>query len=310
MAVLQALLLLGLTIGASWLLRPKRRAPVLANERVVIFGASAGIGARLAQQYARRGARVFLVARRLQLLADVAESCKAFENCRQAEFLAADVTIETDIQKVAAAVRDTMGGCDTLVINAGIMSVLTFETLCSLDKDNQDTGASTSRTYQIMNQMFATNVFAPIIVCKHFLSSLIESKGKIVVVSSLAGSLAAPTRSLYASTKHALNGFFNSLRIEIARYGVTVTVALPGSVDTDLRGSAIDATEASNGQPSKDGSGSKLRPEACAKAIIHAADLRLREAYIPAKYRLSTLLHYFLPDLIDRMAARKYGFSM
>lgn len=91
-----------------------------------------------------------------------------------------------------------MDGCDTVVINAGVISVLTFADLCDLDNDAQpdaSSSGSTSRSAAVVEQLFRTNVFGPILIAKHFRDALIKSKGKFVVVSSVAGSLAAPTVS-------------------------------------------------------------------------------------------------------------------
>ncbi|KAI8922443.1 hypothetical protein DFJ77DRAFT_25231 [Powellomyces hirtus] len=311
-----------------------------AGERVVIFGASSGIGKELALQYAARGARLLLIARREALLQKLTVECLIHPLCSQARFLAADITIENEVHKAAQMAREVLGGCDTVVINAGIISVLTFEDVCKLDENETADGEAgekttttpptttttemTTRSAQIVEQMFRVNVVAPIMIAKYFRTMAVESKGKFVVVSSVAGTMAAPTRSLYAATKHALNGFFNSFRIEVARQGVAVCICLPGSVATNLRASAVDASSSrttttttatttatssdTNASVSSASEGSKLSASDCARRIIHASDLRARETYMPSKYRLAFLLHCFFPSFIDTLAAKKYGF--
>ncbi|TPX60920.1 hypothetical protein PhCBS80983_g01443 [Powellomyces hirtus] len=297
--------------------------------------AKLGIGKELALQYAARGARLLLIARREALLQKLTVECLIHPLCSQARFLAADITIENEVHKAAQMAREVLGGCDTVVINAGIISVLTFEDVCKLDENETADGETgekttttpttttemTTRLAQIVEQMFRVNVVAPIMIAKYFRTMAVESKGKFVVVSSVAGTMAAPTRSLYAATKHALNGFFNSFRIEVARQGVAVCICLPGSVATDLRASAVDASStttttaaaaassyATNASVSSASEGSKLSASDCARRIIHASDLRARETYMPSKYRLAFLLHCFFPSFIDTLAAKKYGF--
>ncbi|KNC98180.1 uncharacterized protein SPPG_06584 [Spizellomyces punctatus DAOM BR117] len=282
-----------------WLSRAYRRRNTAVTfkdhtgERVVIFGASSGIGEQLALQYARRGARLVLVARREALLESVTSGCLSFPTCKQASYIVGDITQEADLLGIVAATKDQLDGCDTVVINAGILSILPFEQVCEKD------------TTRIIQPLFETNTLAPIYIAKHFMPLLKQSRGKFIVVSSLAGSLPAPTRSLYAASKHAVNGFFNSLRIEVQQYGVSVCICLPASVDTGLRESAVDAT---GGGGKKDGE-SKLDPETCAREIIRAGDLRKTEVYIPSKYWVGVVLRNFVPGFVDGMAAKKYGFA-
>ncbi|KAI8818542.1 uncharacterized protein EV422DRAFT_601918 [Fimicolochytrium jonesii] len=292
-----------------------RRSVRQANkvgEKVVIFGASTGIGKELALQYAERGARLLLVARREPLLQKLTLDCLGSPSglCEHARFVTADITIEDDLRRVAVAAAEDLGGCDTVIINAGVISVLAFEDLC---KDNEEgiqgTGKS-SHAADVVEKVFNTNVYAPIMIAKHFQNFLIASKGKFVVVSSVAGTFAAPTRSIYAASKHALNGFFNSLRIELAPKNVAICICLPGSVATDLRCSAVDAKHhaSHHSTSAKVEEGSKLTPQECARGIIKAADSRARETYLPYKYKIAGLLQYFFPEWVDQQAAKKYGF--
>ncbi|KAJ3156253.1 hypothetical protein HDU86_004017 [Geranomyces michiganensis] len=309
-------------VAASWAFAHwnKPPAPPL-GERVVIFGASSGIGKELALQYAARGSRVLLVARREGLLKSVVADCLSSPTCKTAGYVAADITIESDLARVAQTAKAVLGGCDTVVINAGIISVLTFDEVCALDgSPGADVAAGEkSRTENVVEGIFRTNVTAPILIAKHFTPSLTESKGKFVVVSSVAGTLGAPTRALYAATKHALNGFFNSLRIELGPKGVAVCMCLPGSVATDLRASSakLAATPSSTSSNSSVNAapasppikeGKKLTPADCARRIIEAGDRRARETYMPGKYKIAYLLHGLFPGFIDGLAAKKYGF--
>ncbi|RKO88686.1 hypothetical protein BDK51DRAFT_17303 [Blyttiomyces helicus] len=271
-------------------------AAVAAGERVVIVGASSGIGEALALQYAARGANLLLVARRQPLLESVHTRCAA---AASVHLVVADITVEEDVARVSGAAQDLLGGVDTLIINAGALSVLPFEDVARLDS-----------AAEVVERLFKVNVFGPIALARSFLPLLIESKGKFVVVSSLAGVIAAPTRSLYSSTKFAIQGFFSAFRIEVAKHGVAVCLVLPSSVDTDLRSSAVDAaTPAAAAIQAAAAGGSKLSAEQCATAIVRAADRRARETYVPGVYWWVALANFLFPEIVERGAARKYGYA-
>ncbi|KAI9095596.1 hypothetical protein DFS34DRAFT_651386 [Phlyctochytrium arcticum] len=294
-------------------LLPKSKVPrvIREGERVVIFGASSGIGKCLAYQYAYRGARVLLVARRQHLLTQVRSICRSKQSrCLEAETIAADITVEADVKRVADWIVEHWNGeVDTCVINAGVISVLQFEEVCALDRQDKEKKDCPSASSVVIENIFRTNVLGPITIAKYLLAPLKATRGKFVIVSSAAGTIAAPTRSLYASSKHALNGFFNSLRIEVKKYGVDVCLCMPGSVDTDLRASSVDGGSADNSSHASPENSSKLTAEECARRIVKAGDRRWRETYMPGKYYWAHLVSFFFPEWVDRKAAQKYGIA-
>ncbi|KAI8912714.1 hypothetical protein EDD86DRAFT_224147 [Gorgonomyces haynaldii] len=259
-----------------WLVYPRTKAVI---KSAVIIGGSSGIGREIALQYASRGIKTVIVGRRLLELEQVVQECalKAESHSFQG-----DITIEDDMRRLLRF-ADTKFKTDTLVLVAGVLSVQPFENL-------QDTS--------IIHQIFDVNTLGPIVATKIFLQRLMESKGRIVVVSSAASTMGAPTRSLYSATKHALNGFFNSLRIELDGR-VDITIAMPGSVDTGLRKSALDALPDDKHKKAMD-------PSVCAKKIIEAVDYKQRYLFLPSYYRLATILSYIVPDVIDSIAKSKY----
>ncbi|KAJ3278157.1 hypothetical protein HK104_002598 [Borealophlyctis nickersoniae] len=301
------------------------------TERVIIIGASTGIGRHLSLLYASRGAHLILVSRRLPLLTALATECLAHALCKTAHVVQADITVESDIAAIARAASEVLGGADTVVINAGVLSVLPFRDVCRLDDAaegmGEGEGGQQTKSAKVVTQMFQTNVFGPVLVAKHFTDMLIASGGKFVVVSSLAGVLAAPTRSLYTSTKFAITGFFTALRIELAKHNVSVCLVFPGSVDTDLRSSALDAkplpsssssSSSSNPPPPSETSSpstsnstlkSKMSPRDCAEGILRAADRKARETYLPRTAWAGVLVRQVVPEIVDWLAARKYGFA-
>ena len=137
----------------------------------------------------------------------------------------------------------------------------------------------------------------------HALPMLRESGGLIVGISSLAGRVGVPTRTGYAASKHAMAGFFDSLRIELMDAGVDVTMVYPGFVATGIRENATGP----DGKPilvSPVKEGEVMSVEDCARRIVTAMERREREVVMTARGKIGLLLKLFAPSLIDRMAKR------
>ncbi|KAH6574381.1 hypothetical protein BASA82_000688 [Batrachochytrium salamandrivorans] len=312
-------LVAGLVLAYMAYSRLSRKRPYsgdLTKQRVVILGASSGIGKDLAIQYASRGAQLLLLARRRDQLEDVQSACRAMHAATTCEIVIGDITNEIVLSQVVQATTAVLGGIDVLVLCAGITSVRPFGSLCELDTiQSKDMPHATSISSSLIQQVFATNVYAPMMAVKHFLPILITHKSQIVVVSSVAGVIAAPTRSVYTASKHALTGFFNALRIELAYTGVSVCIVLPGTVNTDFRASAVDsdvpgtATHSAIAKVADQKRRGGISSEACAAYMIRAADRGDRLVYLPSMYFFAHWAYVVFPDLVDYFAAMKYGFS-
>jgi len=138
---------------------------------------------------------------------------------------------------------------------------------------------------------------------RHALPHLRASKGLLVGISSLAGRTGVPTRTGYAASKHAMTGFFDSLRIELDGSGVTVTMIYPGFVSTGIRENATGP----DGKPiqvSPVKEGEVMGVEECARLIVAAMESRKREVIMTARGKIGLWLKLFAPGLIDRMAKR------
>ncbi|KAJ2551314.1 hypothetical protein EV175_003740 [Coemansia sp. RSA 1933] len=303
------------------ILRGMRPMPSVAGRRVVIVGASSGIGRSMALQYAQRGAHLLLCARRKRMLDQVVEDCQSVVvQPGTVHAVAGDITDrDTQIALRDRAMELWDGMVDYLVLNAGMISVRQVADLWDIDvaTDSQELPpisvdrACADRADGMMRQMMDINLHAPVTVAGLFLPMLAHAKGCIVVISSMAALVAAPTRSLYTASKQAASGYFNALRMEIgARLGVAVTIAYPGTVDTDLRQSAVDSSPCGDAEASASAVGSqsgKMSPNTCARQIIRAAALRERELVTPLPYRISVALYALAPSLVEHMAKKKYG---
>ena len=189
-------------------------ASVFRDNVVIITGASSGIGRELAFQLADQGAWLSLAARGAERLASVASHCR--ERGGQALIVPTDVSQESLCQALIAQTVQEYGRIDTLINNAGITMWAKFEEI---------------RDLHLFEHMMQVNYLGSVYCTYHALPFLKQTRGRIVGVSSLTGKTGVPTRSGYAATKHAMAGFFDSLRIELADYGVSVTMVYPGFGD-------------------------------------------------------------------------------
>ncbi|OLY85533.1 Hydroxysteroid 11-beta-dehydrogenase 1-like protein A [Smittium mucronatum] len=290
-------------------------------KNVVITGASSGIGKETAYEFARLGSNLVLTARRGELLEQVANDCRAINKSIKVITVAGDITEDSVQRKILADSLSAFNTIDFLVLNAGTISVTNIETLLGIKKLNPPAFLlplpDVPALNKALDKIMALNFHAPVSLSSYFLPSLISSQGSIIVVSSMAGFIGAPTRSLYSASKFALNGYFHSLRMEMSRRNVNVSIVCPGTVDTQLRLSAVDlvpnsSESAGSSSPQMDNlSGSKsgkISPLDCAKHIIHAAKYNLDVSCFPLKFKISVYLNTFFPKLVDYFAKKKYGY--
>ena len=255
---------------------------------VILTGASAGIGREMALQLAGQGARLALAARDAAKLEEVAAACRA----RGAKAVAVPTDVGDEAQCRALVERTVAeyGRVDTLVNNAGIGMWARFDEMTDL-----------APFERIMRVNYLGSVY-----CTHYaLPHLKASRGRIVGVSSLTGKTGVPTRSGYAASKHAMAGFFDSIRIELAGSGVTVTMVYPGFVATGIRERAFGP----DGRPLGAGNSPVREREVmsageCARQIVAAAAGRRRERIMTTRGKVGWMLKLVAPRLVDRIAAK------
>lgn len=253
---------------------------------IVITGASAGIGLELARQLANQGAALVLAARNAPLLEEAASTCRMLG----ARVLAVptDVAEREDCSRLIAAAVSEFGRIDALVNNAGISMHARFDEITDIE---------------LADRITRINYLGSVYCTWYALPHLKRTSGRIVAVSSLTGRNGVPTRTLYAGTKHAMAGFFDSLRIELKSEGVSVTVIYPGFVATDIAERAMGP----------DGSPIGTRPvvkeevmsvEACAMQTLDAMASRRRELVMMRGARITQIVKTISPSTIDRFAER------
>ena len=253
---------------------------------VLLTGASSGIGRELALQLAAEGARLTLAARTTDKLEEVAAACRARGGA--AQVAATDVGDEDACRRLVEACVTEHGRLDTLINNAGRTMWSLFEEL---------------ETLRPFEEIMRVNYFGCVYCTYYALPHLKATRGRIVGVSSLTGRTGVPTRSGYAASKHAMAGFFDTLRIELRSTGVTVTMAYPDFVATDTRHQAFGP----DGEPIGESpvrEGEIMSAEECARRILRGAARRKRELIMSARGRLGMWLKLVAPGLIDRIAAK------
>jgi short-subunit dehydrogenase len=258
----------------------------MRDKVVAITGASKGIGAELARQLAAKGVRLVLAARSEKELDEVAAECR--KAGASVVCVKADVTMERDCQSIVSGAVVAFGRLDMIVNNAGASMWARFE-----DIDDMS----------ILKRLMDVNYMGAVYCTKHALPHLRDSKGLIVGISSLAGRTGVPTRTGYSAAKHAMTGFFDSLRIELDGSGVGVTMIYPGFVSTGIRENATGP----DGKPimvSPVKEGEVMSVQDCARRIATAMERREREVVMTARGKIGLFLKLFAPSLIDRMAKR------
>ena len=199
---------------------------ILTGKRIWITGASSGIGEALAQACREEGAELILSARRMSELERVAGRLAAFNSTAGINLQALDVSDTAATQGVVSAVIEKCGGIDILINNAGI-SQRSYAAETSLDVDRR---------------IMEVNFFGTVALTKAVLPGMLARKsGMIIVISSISGKFGFYLRSAYSASKHALHGFFESLRMEVHRNGIGVMLVCPGKIQTNISLNALTA---------------------------------------------------------------------
>ncbi len=257
-----------------------------AGKVVVLTGASEGIGRALALRLARQGARLVLAARNAARLDSLAEECRALGT--QALVVPTDVASREQCEALADAAFAHFGAIDVVVLNAGA-------TMWSRLDELEDVG--------LLERLMRLNYLGAAWLTRRALPALIAARGRIVAVSSLTGLVGVPTRTGYAASKHAMIGFFDSLRVELADRGVSVTVVAPDFVRSEIHRRAIGPDGKPLGtSPMRE---SKIMgADECARIIADAALARRRLVITSFRGKLMRWAKLIAPGLVDRLAAR------
>ncbi|MDR1744775.1 MAG: SDR family NAD(P)-dependent oxidoreductase [Planctomycetota bacterium] len=222
------------------------------NKTVWITGASSGIGRALAMHMARSGANLLLSARRLDMLRAAAEECR--EHGGRVSILPFDLAETGMLRGIAAEAEARVGPVDILAAIGGVgQRGLALETDLAVARKIMDV--------DFWGAVELTRAVAP--------GMIKRGQGQIVMLSGVLGKFGAPRRSFYAASKHALHGWFESLREETLGTGLEITLLVPGWVRTEISEKALEADGVPHGKLDA-GQAAGISPDECARRAMPA----------------------------------------
>ncbi|XP_020795806.2 hydroxysteroid 11-beta-dehydrogenase 1-like protein [Boleophthalmus pectinirostris] len=257
----------------------------LRGARVLVTGASTGIGEQMAYHYARFGAQLVITARREKVLQQVVDKCLSL-GAQKALYIAGDMATESDPDKVVEFTLEKLGGLDYLVLNH------IGPTPFSMWKGDIE------HTRWLMK----VNFFSYVQMAWKALPSLEQSKGSLVIISSLVGKMPWPLTAPYTATKSALNGFFGSLQHELAmrNSNVSLSICTLGSIDTET---AMEKTKGivTHAQPAP--------ASEAALNIIKTGATRQAELYYPYRTYIIALIKAWYPPATNYLLQDIYNYK-
>lgn len=254
---------------------------------VWITGASSGIGEACAYRYAAMGCRLILTSSSREKLETIAERCRR-EGSADVRVLPYDLMDPDGIKLLSREAWNAFGGIDILYCNAGISQRTSVE----------DT------PMPIVRKIMEVNFFAPVALAEAVLPLMIDNGGgRIAVTTSIAGRFGFPLRCAYSASKHALYGFFETLRAENQDKGISVTMVCPGRIRTNISFNALDKGGEKHGvlDPGQD---KGLSPEKAAAIIVRAIERRRNEVLVGRAELIMVYIKRFFPGLCTRMVCR------
>jgi short-subunit dehydrogenase len=256
------------------------------GKTIVVTGASSGIGKALCLALAVQRPRLVLAARDAAALEAVAAECAA----KGATTLVAatDVASAEGCRALVTSTLERFGALDVLVNNAGIGMIARFDEVEDL---------------ALYEQLMRVNYLSCVYLTHAALPHLKRSRGQIVTVASVAGLTGVPLRTGYAASKHAVFGFFDSLRIELQQTGVSITMVAPDYVLSEIHRRATGP----DGQPlgkSPLQESKIMTAEECAALMVRAMERRQRLLITSLRGRVGRFVRLFAPGLIDGVARR------
>jgi short-subunit dehydrogenase len=262
----------------------------MKDKVVIITGASSGIGKSTAEIFAKNGSKLVINARNEKLLNEVAESIK--KQCSNNNIIAVtgDVSNETDCKNLIDTAISNFGKIDILINNAGISMRALF----------------TDVDLSVIKKVMDINFYGTVYCTKYALPHLIKSKGSLVGISSIAGYKGLPARTGYSSSKFAMQGFLEAIRIENLKNGLHVLVACPGFTSSNIRFTALTADGSQQGESPVDEK-NVMSSEEVAQHLYHAIKNRKRDLILTTQGKLTVILNKFFPAWMDKMVYKTFA---
>lgn len=253
------------------------------NKVVWITGASSGIGEALAYALHQQGARLILSSRRQEALREVKDNCPG--NTSHIHIIRLDLAETGSLHDKAKEALDIYGHIDYLFNNAGIS-----QRSPALETQNE-----------VLRKVMEINFFGTVMLTKAVLPSMIERQsGHIVVTSSVMGKFGTRLRSSYASSKHALHGYFDCLRQEVTDDNISVSLVCPGYIKTNVTRNMLEGDGSKHNQMGH-GQEHGMDPEVFARKLLPEVEKRKEEIYIGGTEILGIYLKRFVPGLFHKI---------
>ncbi len=255
----------------------------LENKRVLLTGASRGIGRFLALELARQHCRLLVVARSGGPLEELVDELKQ-QGAATAEAFPGDVSDPQFRQRIVEYVRSEWGALDVLINNAGVSAH----------------GRFAHHDEQVLRQIMEVNFYAPTELTRLTLPLLAEGEDALIVnLGSILGHRGMPHNSEYSASKFALRGWSEALRTELHSRGIEVLVVSPGTTETEFFDHLLTKTDSLPWGKQKG-----ISPEAVARQVVRAMRLRRTEIYPNWRGRLLVAVNRWVPKLVDRVMNR------
>lgn len=250
---------------------------------VVVTGGTDGIGKALVEELLSAGAKVATCGRNHDKLYRLQAGFPSFP----LHTMVADVSNENDCRRFIETTIKFYGGIDILINNAGI-------SMRALLKD---------ASIDVIRKVMDINFFGAVYCTKYALPSIIERKGTIVGVSSIAGYRGLPGRNGYSASKFALQGWLEAIRTELMADGVHVMWVCPGFTASNIRNAALNKDGNAQGESPLD-EGSLMTAEECSRHILSAVKRKKRTLVLTFQGKQTIFLNKFFPSLADKMVFR------
>lgn len=250
------------------------------NKVVAVTGGTEGIGKALVEKLLTSGAKVATCGRNQDKLYRLQSGFASYP----LHAVIADVSLENDSRRFIESTLKVFGGIDVLVNNAGV-------SMRGLMKDT---------SVDVIERVMQINFFGTVYCTKHALKSIVEKRGAIVGVSSVAGYRGLPGRSGYSASKFALQGWLEALRTELMDDGVNVMWVCPGFTASNIRNAALNEKGQAQGESPLD-EDSLMTAEECADEILAAVRKRKRTLVLTFNGKRTVFLNKFFPSLADKL---------
>lgn len=248
---------------------------------IIVTGASSGIGLASARLFGSLGASVVMAARSLDKLESLAASVAPADRVL---CVRCDVSREEDCKAMVEAAVARFGGIDILVNNAGLSMRAMFKDL----------------DLKVIHSLMDVNFWGTVNCTKFALPYLLERKGQVVGVISIAGYSALPARTGYSSSKYAIRGFLDTIRIEHLKDGLNVLVFAPGYTSSNVRNAALTADGSAQGDTPLD-EGKLMSAEKCAEYLAKGLAKRKSQVILTPLGRATVWAHRLFPRLTDKL---------